>query len=147
MSSRISSITAFTAHVREYLGDRRRAPRYKTRCEAHLLLTVSVPDKETGARATSRMLALNGHTLNISKTGIALSIPVVFMDEYYLKGEGRTLRIALGLPTGSAAIHTVPVRVENLIDENEANYLIAAKFEKMSDIDHARFVEYLSLLQ
>ncbi len=133
--------------MREYVGDRRRAPRHKTRCEAHLLLTVSVSNKESGARATRRMLALNGHTLNISETGIALTIPVVFMDEYYLTGEGRTLRIALGLPTGSAAIHAVPVRVENLIDESEASYLIAAKIEEMSDNDHARFVEYLSLLQ
>ena len=133
--------------MREYVGDRRRAPRHKTRCAAHLLLTVSVPDKETGARATRRMLALNGHTLNISKTGIALTVPVVFMDDYYLTGEGRTLRIALALPTGSAAIHAVPIRVENLIDESEASYLIAAQIEEMSDHDRARFVEYLSLLQ
>ena len=92
------------------------------------------------------MLALDGHTLNISQTGIAVAIPAVSIDQCYLKGEGRTLRIALALPTGSVAIHAVPVRFENLAREDGASYLIAARIEEDSTRDHARLVEYLSLM-
>jgi hypothetical protein len=134
-------IRSIAARLHRFIGNRRRAPRYKLR----LPLSISLLDVRSSANgARARSPALEGHTRDLSETGLAIILPAIRIGENYLMGEGRTLRVVLELPTAPVEMKVVPVRYERL-DESEAEkgYLIGLSINEMSDQDRERFVEYL----
>lgn len=132
---------SIAARLRRFVGDRRRARRYKTR----LLVNVSLLAAKTGNSATRRVPSLQGHTCDISASGIALIVPSIRIGGHYLTGEDRVLRLTLALPAGPTEVQVVPVRYERL-EEEEEGYLIGARITEMSDNDRGRYVAYLRTL-
>jgi len=127
------------ARLRKFIGDRRRAER----CSVQLRFAVSLLDHRSAGNATQTH-SLDGHTLDISMTGLALIVPAIRIGDQYLAGEGRVLRIDLELPVGPVAIQATPVRYERLDeDESEKGYLIGVNITAMSDPDRARYNEYI----
>ncbi|HKQ99216.1 MAG TPA: PilZ domain-containing protein [Pyrinomonadaceae bacterium] len=129
-------------------ANRRRSPRFKAQLKARLLFTV-VLSEETSASRSGR-LHLVGHTKDISEIGLALVVPIVEIDERYLKGESSKMQIELFLPKGAVKITARPVHYKRL-DENSGEnvftegYLIGAEITKVSD--HALFADYLGTLE
>jgi hypothetical protein len=138
----ISGIVAISASARlhRFIGDRRRAERI----EAHLPFAVSL----TGDRAINdlrRAHSLDGHTLDISTSGLALIVPAIRLGDHYLAGEDRTLQINLELPVGPVTIQASSARYERLDeDESERGYLIGVSITAMSDSDRVRYNEYVA---
>lgn len=131
--------------LRDYLGNRRHAPRKQLR----LPVTVSFHDVRANREAPRRARAtLNGVTHDLSSTGLALILPAIRIGERYLTGADTTLRLALEHPTGPMQIIVSPVRYEQL-DESatDTGYLIGVKIKEMTDEDRARFIEHLSRLR
>jgi c-di-GMP-binding flagellar brake protein YcgR len=127
--------------MRRFVGDRRRAARFAAR----LPVTVSLDEPN---EATAREHALAGHTRDVSATGLAIILPAIRVGGRYLAGEGRTIRVALVLPTSTIRLRAAPVRYERLDDvTDETGYLVGAHITEMSDEDRARFVEYLHKLR
>ena len=87
------------------------------------------------------MPKLNGHTLDISSTGLALVVPAIRIGEHYLAGADRKLHIKLELPTGTVEMKVATVRYESL--EDESGYLIGARILEMSDADKISFEKYV----
>lgn len=132
---------AIVARLHRFIGDRRRAPRYRLR----LPFIISLPGVRSGsANGARRAPSLEGFTRDVSATGLALILPAIRIGEHYLTNEDRPLRITLELPTVTLQIEAVPVRYERL-DENETEkgYLVGVKITEMSEDDRARFIEYL----
>lgn len=123
-------------------GNRRHARRYRARLSAH----ISLPDLKSSAESAQPRppLIIEGHTRDLSATGLALIVPTIRAGEHYLTGEGRRLSVTLDHPQGPLLLQAVPVRYEQL-DESEAEtgYLIGARITEMSDADRARFNAYL----
>jgi c-di-GMP-binding flagellar brake protein YcgR len=127
------------ARLREFIGDRRRAKRYRAR----LPFCVAV----VGQKATSnaqRPRSIDGHTLDISATGLALVVPAIRVGEQYLMGEDRRLEIRLVLSEATVAMQAIPVRYESLEDGSETGYLIGVQVEQMTEQDRDQYIAYVN---
>lgn len=128
------------SRLRQFVGNRRYAPRFKTR----LAVAVSLLD----ARPRAYPAALEGHTRDVSTCGLALVLPAIRMGERYLTGDGSLLRVTLRLPDGSIQIHAVAARYERLGEEDpDTGYLLGVRIKEMTDPDRALFEDYLATLK
>jgi hypothetical protein len=130
---------SIAARLRRFIGDRRRAERCRLQLPFALFLLADRPSS-----SATQTHSIEGHTLDVSATGLALIVPAIRIGDHYLAGEGRVLRIDLELPVGPIVIQATSVRYERLDeDENEKGYLIGVNISAMSDSDRARYHEYL----
>lgn len=133
-------IRSIAARVREYVGNRRRAQRYKVR------LSVSVSPVE-GRKPASRAVergALYGYTRDISSSGLALILPAIRINNTYLTGEDRTLEVLIEHEAEPIVIYAVTTRYEKLDEEGaDKGYLIGVKIVEMSDEDRLRYTALL----
>lgn len=89
-----------------------------------------------------RLPTLDGYTLDISATGLALVVPAIRIGEHYLAGADRKLYVKLELPTGPLEMKVATVRYESL--EDDTGYLIGANIVEMSDADRVVFEKYVA---
>src|ERR1044071_1235330 len=125
------------SHLRRFIGNRRHCKRVRAR----LSFTLSLSDLRVSGNGSRRLPALNGHTLDVSATGLALVVPAIRIGEHYLAGDDRKLHIKLELPNGPVEMMVATVRYESL--EDEGGYLIGARILEMSDTDRVSFEKYL----
>jgi len=89
--------------------------------------------------------SIEGHTSDVSSTGIGLIVPAIRIGEHYLVGDDKRLHLSLDLPSGPAELTLTPVRYESLEEhEEEIGYLIGARILDMNEADRKRFEEYLA---
>lgn len=90
---------------------------------------------------------MEGHTFDLSATGLSLITPKITLGEHHLVGENRALNVQLELPLGPIEMQVMPVRYESLEEhETETGFLIAVRIVGMPDEDRAKFAEYISSL-
>ena len=136
-------VRSIAARLREFVGNRRREPRYQTR----LPFSVSLVDSKIGGGVEGQPTSLKGHTRDISLTGLGLIVPAIRIGGRYLTGEHRKLRITLELSGRPLQIQATSVRYEQLdSNSDETGYLIGVRIIEMSDGDRARFAEYIGTL-
>ncbi len=124
--------------LRRFIGNRRRCKRVGAR----LTFTLSLSDRRVSSNGARRVRSLDGHTLDISSTGLALIVPAIRIGEHYLAGADRKLHVKLELPSGPVEMKVATVRYESL--EDESGYLIGARILEMSDTDRASFEKYVA---
>lgn len=140
-------IRSIAGRLREFVGNRRRAPRYVTHLEVGLALHVSLPGADARQKE-SQPVKLAGYTRDISASGLALIVPTIRVGGQYVTGENRRLRIMLKLPAGSIEIHATPVRYSPLDEEgSDTGYLVGVQIVSMSDEDRALFNAYLDKMK
>jgi hypothetical protein len=125
------------SHLRRFIGNRRHCKRVRAR----LSFTLSLSDPRVSGNGSRRLPALNGHTLDVSSTGLALIVPAIRIGEHYLAGSDHRLYVKLELPSGPIEMKVVTVRYESL--EDESGYLIGARIVEMSDADRKSFEKYV----
>jgi hypothetical protein len=125
------------SQLRRFIGNRRHSKRVRAR----LSFTLSLSDPRVGTNGARRLPALNGHTLDVSSTGLALIVPAIRIGEHYLAGDERKLYVKLELPAGPVEMKVVTVRYENL--EDSSGYLIGARILEISDADRATFENFI----
>ena len=126
------------SQLRRFIGNRRRSRRVRAR----LSFTLSLSDQRVSSNGSRRLPTLDGHTLDVSVTGLALIVPAIRIGEHYLAGADRKLHVKLELPSGPIEMKVVTVRYENL--EDGSGYLIGARILEMSDMDRATFQKYVA---
>jgi c-di-GMP-binding flagellar brake protein YcgR len=107
-----------------------------------LSFTLSLSDPRVSSNGSRQLPKLDGQTLDVSATGIALIVPAIRIGGHYLAGSDRKLQVKLELPTGPVEMKVASVRYESL--EDESGYLIGAQILEMSDADRASFEKYVS---
>ena len=131
------------SHLRRFIGNRRRFKRVR----AHLTFTLSLSDPRVNSNGARRLPRLNGHTFDLSTSGLALIVPAIRIGEHYLAGSDRRLYLKLQLPTGAVEMKVATVRYESLDEsQDESGYLIGARIIEMSDADRASFNTYVNKL-
>ena len=128
------------SRLRRFIGNRR----HSRRVRARLSFTLSLADPRVNSNGSRRLPKLNGHTLDISATGVSLVVPAIRIGEHYLAGADNQLHIKLELPSGPVEMKVETVRYESL--EDEGGYLIGARILEMSDTDKVSFEKYVSKL-
>jgi c-di-GMP-binding flagellar brake protein YcgR len=126
------------SQLRRFIGNRRRSRRVRAR----LSFTLSLSGQRVSSNGSRRLPTLDGHTLDVSVTGLALIVPAIRIGEHYLAGADRKLHVKLELPSGPIEMKVVTVRYENL--EDGSGYLIGARILEMSDTDRASFQKYVA---
>lgn len=127
--------------LRRFVGNRRHSKRVQVR----LNFTISLSDPRVGSNGSRRLPTLDGHTLDISSTGLALIVPAIRIGEHYLAGDERKLYISLELPNGPVEMKVATVRYESLEgSRDESGYLIGARITEMSDEDRETYNSYLT---
>ena len=131
------------SRLRRFIGNRRRCKSVRTR----LTFTLSLSDPRVNTNGARRLPTLDGHTSDVSFTGIALIVPAIRIGEHYLAGADRKLHIKLELPTGPVEMKVATVRYETLEDSrDESGYIIGARILEMSETDRASFDKYVRKL-
>ena len=130
----------FVSQLRRFIGNRRRTRRAQVR----LSFTLKLGDPHTSSNGFRRVPSLNGHTLDVSSSGLGLGVPAIRIGEHYLAGTDRRLSVKLELPDGPVEMQLVPVRYESLEEHpEEQGYVIGARIAEISDSDRTRFEEYV----
>ena len=131
------------SHLRRFIGNRRRHKRVRAR----LKFTLSLSDPRVNKNGSRRLPTLDGHTLDISTTGVALIVPAIRIGEHYLAGSDRRVYLKLELPSGRVEMTVATVRYEAFDEtDDETGYLIGARIVEISDADRASFEKYLSTI-
>ena len=129
------------SHLRRFIGNRRRHKRVRAR----LNFTLSLSDPRVNKNGSRRLPTLDGHTLDISTTGLALIVPAIRIGEHYLAGSDRRVYLKVELPAGAVEMKVATVRYEALDEaDEETGYIIGARIVEMSDADRASFDKYLA---
>lgn len=128
------------SRLRRFIGNRRGSRRVHTR----LKFTLSLSDPRVSTNGARRLPSLDGHTLDVSMTGLALIVPAIRIGEHYLAGAERKLHLKLELPGGPLEMKVASARYESL--EDDSGYLIGARIVEMSDADRAEFQKYVATL-
>jgi PilZ domain. len=128
------------SRLRRFVGNRRRSKRVR----ANLSFTLSLSDPRISSNGHRRLPSLDGHTLDVSATGLALLVPAIRIGGHYLAGDDRKLHIRLELPSGAVEMMVATVRYET--SEDDAGYLIGARILEMSAADRASFDKYIAKL-
>jgi len=129
------------SRLRRFFRNRRRSKRARVQ----LNFTLQVGDARTTSNGSRRVPSIDGHTFDISKTGLALIVPAIRIGHYYLAGNDRRLNVKLEIPGGPVEMQLLPVRYESLNEEEQkAGYVIGARIVEMEKEDRAQFEEYLS---
>lgn len=133
-------IRSIAARFREYLGNRRRSPRYRVR----LSVRVSPVKSAKPASVSAEGDALYGYTRDISTTGMSLILPAIRINNIYIAGEDRVLEVLVENESEPIVMYAVPVRYEKL-EEGEADkgYLIGLRITEMSEDDRSLYERLL----
>jgi hypothetical protein len=126
------------SQLRRFFGNRRKHRRVRTR----LSFTLSLSDPRVNTNGSRRLPSLDGYTLDVSATGLALIVPAIRIGEHYLAGADRKLHIKLVLPSGPVEMKVATVRYESL--EDDSGYLIGARIVEINDADRASFGKYVA---
>jgi hypothetical protein len=131
------------SQLRRFIGNRRRFKRVRAR----LTFTLSLSDPRVNSNGARRLPTLDGHTFDVSTSGLALIVPAIRIGEHYLAGSDRRLYLKLELPSGAVEMKVATVRYESLDESREeTGYLLGARIIEMSDADRARFNTHVNKL-
>ena len=129
------------SHLRRFIGNRRGHKRVRAR----LNFTLSLSDPRVSKNGSRRLPTLDGHTLDISTTGVALIVSAIRIGEHYLAGSDRRVYLKLELPSGPVEMKVATVRYEALEEtDDESGYLIGARIVEMTDADRASYEKYVA---
>jgi PilZ domain len=125
--------------------ERRAAPRCSAHLEARLLFSLSLRDARAVSHDAALPSQLEGHTRNLSETGLAIIVPSLHFGGRYLNVVGSPLHIQLELPEGPVRIRATPVRAERLGEEE--GYLLGVRITEMNDSEWVKLVQYVRALR
>jgi hypothetical protein len=129
--------------LRHFIADRRHA----RRCHARLTVTVGLSAFQLNSNGHRRPSILEGHTLDVSQTGMSLVVPAIRIGEHYLAGADRRLWLKLELPSGPIEMEVTPVRYESMDEsEIERGYVIGARVVEISEEARESFMGYVDKL-
>ncbi len=129
----------FTRSVNKRVVSRRRP--------LHVPIKLSFePEKNTGGLVLPPSnLSTRGETHDLSSSGIAFVVSSIRIQQYYLVGEGRTLKAELTLPAGKIEMQLLGVRYEQIGEHiSTTQYLVGASITDMTDADRELYRDFLT---
>ena len=105
---------SFLAHIREYVGDRRRAPRRGARFAARVPAVVTLLEVGSVCAAEAPQVpSVAGETRDLGPSGLTLRVDRIRVGGQYLTDAERHLGVRLELPAGEVTLLAKAVRFEH----------------------------------
>ena len=103
------------------------------------------PDINTErAREAARTACVLGETVDISRTGIAFSVPSIRVKEKYLVGHERNLNVEINLPTGKVFMRVIGRRYEKVREHlSTERFLVGAHILELSGANREMYETFL----
>jgi hypothetical protein len=96
------------------------------------------------AREKARIAFISGETVDLSRTGLAISTPVIRLKDKYLVGQQRKLNVELSLPTGKVNLCAIGKRYQKIgSDINNERFLVGLQILSCSDSDREIYNSFL----
>jgi len=89
------------------------------------------------------LLMLEGHTHDVSTTGLALVVPSLSLAGRDLSRCGQSFLLELELPAGPLRFQAAAARHERLEAEGEEKYILGVRITEISERDRARLKRFL----
>ncbi|HSP61654.1 MAG TPA: PilZ domain-containing protein [Pyrinomonadaceae bacterium] len=134
--------------VDDFAGGQRKGPR----CEVKLRVSLRFSPSSLNADAIGsgqpspamQSSELTGETVNVSETGVAISVSSSHIDHRYLNIVGCKLDLTLNLPTGPVQMEVTTRWFKRLLEEETPErYVIGMRITKMSDEEWVALVRYV----
>ncbi len=138
-------VRALLLRLREYVGNRRRAPRYVVRLPVKVGVR-GAPELVGAARVST----INGHTRDLSADGLAIILPAIRAGSIYLTQSGTILRLTLELPDGATLeLDATPVRYHQLEADDAAgrSYVVGVRITGINEMERVRLDALLASLK
>ena len=126
-----------TSRLREYAGRSFCPRRYPARVKCAIELLPAQISKST------RHPSAVGQTYDLCASGLAVILSSVFVGGKHLMSGTLRLRVTLNLPSGPVMFHAVPVRCEDLPDDNNG-YRIGLSIIEIAQADNEAYSTFLS---
>ncbi len=130
-------VRSVVSRFSRFIVDRRGEPRVSVR----LPFSISIQGTNGNGNGGRERL-LEGHTRDVSASGLGLIVHTVRIDSYYIFVDGQPRKLVLQLPIGPVTMLVLPVRSERLGDSG-AGYIIGAQITAIGEKDRQRYSEYL----
>jgi hypothetical protein len=138
-------VRSLASRLREFVGNRRRAPRYAIRVPVTIELHDYINGKQ---RAVSRVVSTTGVTCDASVTGLGIIVPSIRIGGKYLTGEDRVIRVVIELPAGPVNLDCASVRYERLEDpDGTQRYLIGVHILNVEALNRLRWDQWVKALR
>ncbi len=138
-----SKIFTLAARMTNFVETHKHAPRRAVK----LTLRVSLAGlRQTGSGPLPSFAlrpTLNGHTRDLSESGLGLLLPAVHLGGLYFTNGERNLNVSVDLDRTTVEMEVLPARYEKL--EDDSGYLIGVKILSMSEVDRAAYQGFLEM--
>ena len=121
------------------INDRCVAPRHAANLQAAVLITAI----GIGADNREECLFLQGQTVDVSLTGVALIISLEDRRELESLGNEWVMHLLLPLPREAIQLEVTPVRFQPIRSERSEEVLIGAEISQMGTRERELFVEFI----
>jgi hypothetical protein len=103
------------------------------------------PDvKSERAIEVARAACIIGETVDISRNGVAFSVPVIRIKEKYLVNQDRSLNVEIDLPNGKVHLKMLGKRYEKVgMHSSSERFLVGATIISMTDVDREIYESFL----
>lgn len=106
-------------------------------------LSVMEPRRGGGAGGEATPIMLEGHTRDVSATGLALVVPSLILAGRDLTRADQAFLLELELPSGPLRFQVAAARHERLETEGEERYVLGVRITEMSQRDRARLTQFI----
>jgi len=103
------------------------------------------PDTETErALEAARAACILGETVDISRNGIAFSVPFIRIKEKYLVNQDRKLNVEIDLPNGKVYLRVLGRRYEKVgMHSSAERFLVGASIDSLTGTDRENYEAFL----
>jgi hypothetical protein len=103
------------------------------------------PDLKTErAFEAARAACIIGETVDVSRNGVAFSVPFIRIKEKYLVNQDRTLNVEIELPSGKVFMQLVGKRYEKVgMHSSQERFLVGAAITSLIGADKELYEDFL----
>jgi hypothetical protein len=122
------------------IEERRAAPRHKNEFKSSVQITAI----SNAAEVKEPLFVLQGQLLNVSLSGLAMTISLNNAGELKLLEEDLTLHLLLSLPVKAIELDATVVRYKPLVGSKTEQVLVGAHITNIKERDRRLFMEFIN---
>jgi|SRR3712207_1762301 len=144
-----NAASSFLSRLREYVGDRRRAPRRGARFAASVPAVLTLLEAGEGSASdVTGSPTVACETRDLGTSGLTVLVDRVRVGGQYLTDAEYRLGVRLELPAGEVSMLAKAVRFEQANDDGAGpGYILGLRILKVTETDFALYSNYLRTLE